>query len=224
MKVAVLSDVHSNKVALDAVLDELSNQEYDALVCAGDVVGYGPDPRECLETVQEECDYVVQGNHDRKVAEGNFEEYKSNAMAYEGLKYSNEELDDSQIEWLSNLPESTFVTDDLNVVHSHPSITDKYVMPREFPNMRRYMDEYNHIVLGHTHLQHKARVDGRLIINPGSVGQPRDRDWRAAFAILDTDASTVEFHRVEYDVDEVAQRVRKAGLPERTAGRLYEGE
>ena len=96
-------------------------------------------------------------------------------------------------------------------------------MPRNFPEMRPYLDEYEGIVLGHTHIQHKALIDDRLIVNPGSVGQPRDGDPEAAYAILKPDTQTVEFHRVEYDINRVISKVEASDLPTETGTRLLDG-
>jgi predicted phosphodiesterase len=225
MKWAVLSDIHSNKVALDAVMDDLDSKEVDAILCAGDIVGYGPKPKECLELVRDKCDVVIKGNHDRTAANGDFEHYQQNNMAYQGLHHSLDELTDEQLNWLDNLDESVLVNDALMMVHSHPEVQDKYVPPRNFARMRNYMDNLGCMILGHTHIQHQAWVDERLIFNPGSVGQPRDGDNRSAYAVLTYDKGfSVEMNRVEYDIDEVASQIRSSKLPERTADRLYIGE
>lgn len=225
MKWAVISDIHSNKVALDAVLEEIEGHNVDSIICAGDIVGYGPRPKECLETVRDACDVIIKGNHDRTVAKGDFEHYQTNNMAYQGLHHSLDELTDEQLAWLESLDEKAMVTESLLMVHSHPEVQDQYVRPRDFPRMRNYMDDLGCMILGHTHLQHSAEVDGRLIFNPGSVGQPRDKDNRAAYAILEYDKGfDVELHRVEYDIDTVVEQIREANLPERTADRLYIGE
>lgn len=226
MKWAVISDIHSNKVALDAVMEDIESEGVDSILCAGDIVGYGPRPKECLETVRRECDVVIKGNHDRILANGNFEDLMANNMAYEGINHSSDELLDSQLEWLDSLNEKELVNDSLLMVHSHPEEQDRYVRPRDFPRMRNYMDDLDCMILGHTHIQHRADVDGRLVFNPGSVGQPRDRDSRASYAVLTVEDGIfdVEMKRVEYNIDKVANQIRNENLPERTADRLYIGE
>jgi putative phosphoesterase len=224
MRIALLSDVHGNLPALEAVLYDLDEDTVDATVCAGDVVGYGPWPGECVERVREACSAVVQGNHDRTVETP--AEYSQNEMAMRGLEYAKRELSDEQREWLAALPPRTTIgRGRVRLVHSHPDPDQlgRYVRPRAFPEMRPYLDDYDGLVLGHTHLQHRAKVDGKLIVNPGSVGQPRDGDPDAAYAVLDVEDATVELRRVDYDVDRVIKRVEEEGLPRRIGTRLLDG-
>lgn len=220
MHIGVVSDIHSNKVALDAVLDDMPS--VDKLVCCGDIVGYGPWPSECVETIREECDIVVQGNHDRDLEDPSF--YFGHPMAHEGLLHSTEKLTDEQYEWVTSLPKQETVVDQYRVVHSHPTVEDKYVEPKDFPRMRPHLDEYDGIFLGHTHIQHKATIDEKLILNPGSVGQPRDKNSNAAYAVVDTEESTAELHRVSYDIEAVADAVEQQELPKSIGKRLFKGK
>lgn len=223
MKVALLSDIHANLPALEAVLADLP--EVETVICAGDIVGYNPWPAECVDRIQEVASLTVQGNHDRVV--DNPLRYAHNDMARAGLEYAQTELSDAQIEWLQNLPpRATFADGTYRLVHSHPDPADRgtYVHPRDFPTMRPYLDDYDGIVLGHTHIQHKATIDDRLILNPGSVGQPRDGNPDAAYAVLDTETNTVEFRRVMYESHRVINRVQDVGLPVETGTRLLDGE
>jgi len=222
MKVGLLSDVHGNLPALEAVLDDLPT--VDAIHCAGDVVGYNPWPAECLELVRETCSLVVQGNHDRTVETP--ERYAANRMAMAGLEHARSELDDEQLTWLDSLPPRTAFADGAyRLVHSHPDPEQlgRYVRPAEFDGMGPYLNDHEGLILGHTHLQHRATVDGSLVVNPGSVGQPRDGDPDAAYAVLDTDAMSVDLRRVSYDVDRVISRVEETDLPNRTGTRLLDG-
>ena len=223
MKLGVISDVHANRVALGAVLDDMP--AVDEMVCVGDVVGYNPWPGECVEAVRELCSSVVRGNHDRNVDTP--ARYRANRMAHAGLELASERLSSEQKEWVRSLPRSVDVGDGrVLMVHDHPEHVDRYVRPPDFTRMRPYLDEYDALLLGHTHVQHEATVDGRLVLNPGSVGQPRDGDPRAAYAVVDTETEpmTAELHRVEYDVERVQAAIRNEGLPERTADRLAEGK
>lgn len=220
MKFALLSDVHGNLPALEAVLDDLP--EVDTVVCAGDVVGYNPWPSECVERIRDVADIVVQGNHDAAVE--NPSTFDANQMAKAGIEFTAENLSEEQRRWLSELPESeTFANDTFLLVHSHPAIRGKYVFPSEFPNLRRHLDDYRGIVVGHTHIQHSAHIDGRVIVNPGSVGQPRDSDARAAYAVLNTEQHEVDCRRVEYDIDQVVDQVEEVGLPIKIGTRLLDG-
>jgi putative phosphoesterase len=222
MRLGVISDIHANLVALEAVLDDMP--PVDRLVCAGDVIGYNPWPAECVDLVRERCSATVEGNHDRNADTPN--RYSMNKMAHEGLKLASEELNEGQLEWLRSLPRTAELADDrVLMVHDHPEHVDQYVRPHSFPKMRPYLDEHDACILGHTHEQHEATVDGRLILNPGSVGQPRDGDPRAAYAVVDTapDPMAAHLHRVEYDIAAVQAACREAGLPSRTGERLAQG-
>jgi predicted phosphodiesterase len=222
MKIALLSDIHANLPALEAVLEHLS--PVDEIICVGDVVGYNPWPAECVDRVRDIASITVQGNHDRTIETPS--RYAHNEMARAGLEHAQEELADEQIEWLMTRPQRTeFVDGQYRLAHSHPDPDElgSYVRPAQFPDMRPYLDEHEGLVLGHTHIQHKTMIDNRLIVNPGSVGQPRDKDPDAAYAVLDTESQDAEFHRVEYDIDRVISAVESAGLPKETGTRLLNG-
>jgi len=222
MQIGLVSDIHANLPALEGVLDDMP--PVDELYCAGDVVGYNPWPAECLARVREECSVIVQGNHDRTVETP--QRYAANEMAMAGLQHAKAQLDDEQLRFLADLPPRTEVADGAyRLVHSHPDPDNlgEYVRPRQFTAMRPYLDAHDGLVLGHTHVQHATTVDGRLVVNPGSVGQPRDGDPEAAYAVLDTAANEVDLRRTRYDVDRVIEAVEAAGLPERTGARLLDG-
>ena len=219
MRLGVLSDVHANRIALDAVLDDMP--PVDGLVCAGDVVGYNPWPAECVAAVRERDIPTVQGNHDRAVSTGTA--FRFNGMARAGVDYAREELDDESLDWLGSLPEERTLADGrVKVVHGHPDDPDRYTMPHDFSP--RLLDDEDLLVMGHTHVQHHERYGEGIVLNPGSVGQPRDGDPRAAYAVVDLDAMDVEERRVEYDVESVVDAVEEAGLPSRIGTRLRKGE
>jgi putative phosphoesterase len=218
MQVSVISDIHGNKVALEAVLDDMPS--VDALVCAGDVVGYNPWHAECVEAVRERDVPTVMGNHDRAVAGGG--KFAFNSMAGAGVQYARETLDDEHLAWLGSLPETRTVFDGrVKLVHGHPDNPDRYTFPEQFgPHL---LADEEVLVMGHTHVQHHERYDDGVVMNPGSVGQPRDGDPRAAYAVLDLDERSVTEHRVEYDIERVQKAVDAAGLPDRIGERLAEG-
>ena len=234
MRVCVLSDVHANRVALEAVFEDIEERSVDVLLCAGDVVGYNPWPAACVEAVREREIPTVMGNHDRAVASGTA--FRFNDMARAGVEYAREQLNDDQLQWLSDLPTERHEVDGrVHVVHGHPDDPDRYTYPQEFSSdmVRGKADV---LVLGHTHVQgHAVFEDGEgggeseesggatIVMNPGSVGQPRDGDPRAAYAICDLDAMAVEERRVPYDVERVIDAVREADLPERIGTRLKQG-
>jgi putative phosphoesterase len=219
MEIGVLSDIHGNRVALQRVLEDMPS--VDGLVCAGDVVGYNPWHAECVETVSDRSIPTVMGNHDRAVAGDT--SFRFNSEAGAGVSHARETLDDEHIEWLAGLPESRRVFDDrVKLVHSHPENRGMYTFPRQFsPTL---LGDEDVLVLGHTHQQHHEQYDAGIVMNPGSVGQPRDGDPRAAYAVLDLDAMTVTEHRVSYDIERVQQAVDAAGLPAHIGERLETGE
>lgn len=235
MKVGLIADVHGNRIALNAVLEDMPAVE--ELVCAGDVVGYNPWPAECIDalragavqsavgtragTPRERDVPTVVGNHDAAVLRGSARGF--NGMARAGVEYAREAITDEHREWLAALPEERTVFDDrLKLVHGHPDDPNRYTYPEEFSP--RLLGDEQLLVLGHTHVQHAERYADGIVVNPGSVGQPRDGDPRAGYAVVDLDAMTVETHRVEYDVDRVQEAVVDAGLPERIGSRLARGK
>jgi len=216
MKLGVISDVHANLPALEAVLDDMP--EVDELVCLGDIVGYNPYPSECLDLVRGECDVVLQGNHDRDVEDPR--QYSRNEQAYKGLELALDELGSDDVEYLVELPEKTELAGgDVLAVHSHPRATDQYVMPDDFPEVKKYLDGYDALLLGHTHFQHEERFNEGLVLNPGSVGQPRD-GTSAAYAVIDTETMESELYRTSYDVWETVKKVGEKDLPTETGERL----
>ena len=235
MKVGVISDVHGNRVALEAVLEDMP--PVDRLVCAGDVVGYNPWHAECVAAIRGEGDHglsddaaamlpddgvpTVMGNHDRAVA---FDDaFGFNDMAAAAVTHARETCTEDQIHWLADLPEQRLVCDDrLRLVHGHPHDPDRYTYPEEYN--ADMLGEEDVLVMGHTHVQGHEIFDEGLVMNPGSVGQPRDGDPRAAYSLVDFDAQEIEARRVEYDVDRVVDAVREADLPLRIGTRLRSGQ
>ena len=219
MRVGLIADVHANRVALEAVFEDLP--DVDALVCAGDVVGYNPWPVECVEELRARDVPTVLGNHDRAVVEGSG--FWGNEMADAGVQYAIDRLAESQREWLAGLPERLTVADGrVKLVHGHPDDPDRYTYPESFSASMLGDEEL--LVLGHTHVQGHRLTEEGIVCNPGSVGQPRDGDPRAAYAVVDLGAKTVDERRVDYDVDTVAEAIEAAGLPRRSAERLYRGK
>ena len=218
MQVGVISDIHGNLVALEAVLADMP--AVDALVCAGDVVGYNPWHGECIEAVREREIPTVAGNHDRAVVRGS--SFAFNSLAGAGVEHARETLTDEQRYWLEGLPdERTAIEDRVKLVHGHPADPDRYTYPEDFgPHL---LGDEDALVLGHTHVQGHAVYDEGVVLNPGSVGQPRDGDPRAAYAVLDLADLSVTECRVPYDIDRVERAVREAGLPVRIGERLHEG-
>lgn len=219
MKIGIVSDIHANEVALDAVLEDMEN--VDKLICCGDIIGYGPRPKNCVEKIREVSDVCVQGNHDRDVQ--NPERYMKGSGVHEGLKHAENNLTSEQFDWITGLdPKDTF--NQYIVTHSHPENVDQYVYPRHFDELVGYLGDSKGLFLGHTHHQHAELFDDGLVLNPGSVGQPRDGDVRASYAVVNTQNQDYELRRIDYDISKVQEQIKIAGLPSKNARRLEEGK
>lgn len=219
MNVGVLSDIHANLPALEAVLKDMP--PVDAIVNAGDIVGYNPWPAACVERVREHDMHSIAGNHDRAVVAGS--SFRFNHMAAAGVEHAQDELDSEQIDWLGGLHDSQLLLDgQIKLVHGHPADPDRYTYPSAFsPSM---LDDEAVLVLGHTHVQHAETYADGIICNPGSVGQPRDGDPRAAYALLDLEGPSIELCRVEYDIKKVQEEINRVGLPQQIGDRLADGK
>lgn len=225
MRLGILSDIHGNRIALDAVLDDMP--PVDGLVCAGDVVGYNPWPAECITAVRERSIPTVMGNHDRAVARNGGARF--NGMAKAGVAHARNHLDDNALAWLDDLPTERTVADGrVKIVHGHPADPDRYTYPEEFS--ARMLDGEDLLITGHTHVQGHRVYDAGVVMNPGSVGQPRDGDPKAGYAVVELgdgsggDAVHVEERRVEYDIDAVIAAVEEAELPRQIGSRLLTGQ
>jgi diadenosine tetraphosphatase ApaH/serine/threonine PP2A family protein phosphatase len=239
MRVAVLSDIHSNLVALDAVLAHAG--PVDALWHLGDIVGYGPDPDGVVGRLAERAAVGVRGNHDA-AAIGGLEIDWFNPEARAAIEWTRRAMSDATRSWLAALPERR-VLEGITLVHGSPrDPIREYISDRFVAEDNLAVLESHHALHGHTHvpvawLEGGSRVsllrvdDGsslelgrtRALLNPGSVGQPRDGDPRAAYLVLDTDAGLVRWHRVPYEIAPVQAAIRAAGLPPRLADRLAVG-
>lgn len=218
MDVVVISDVHANLVALDAVLEDIDDST--PVVCAGDIVGYNPWPAACIQRLRQRDVPTISGNHDRMLTSGR--NFGANPMAQAGIRHARDVCSEDELAWLDGLPVARTEFDGrLKLVHGHPDAPDRYTYPEDFG--AHLLGDEDVLVMGHTHVQHAEVYDEGIVVNPGSVGQPRDRDPRAAYAVVDLDAMEVDLRRVEYDIDRVVEAVEDAGLPDRTAERLRVG-
>ncbi|WP_457751753.1 metallophosphoesterase family protein [Thermococcus sp.] len=234
MLIALISDIHSNLEALEAVWDEI--KDADAVLCMGDLVGYGASPNEVVEFARKRMErrafLCVRGNHDNAIAFG--AEWGFNPYARQAVRWHQRVMSVKNLEFLRKLPVRQFFTDDTGrgylMIHGSPRAPlDEYIFPwysdEEFRTILSYVRQ-DDLLLGHTHVPMLKVIGERRVINPGGVGQPRDGDWRASYALINTEKeppNNVEFHRIEYDVEEAARKIVEAGLPRFLAERLFEG-
>ena len=245
MRYLVLSDLHGNWEALDAVLHN-ARGKYDKIVCCGDLVGYGPDPNRIIDWARADVYAVIRGNHDRACCGLDDLEW-FNPIAQEASRWTMAALTGESLAWLRELPAGPIVVDGFMLAHGSPLDEDEYLMTlTDAANIFVYL-EANLTFFGHTHLQGgfawergKRRLiwrpmedesesllyvdsDGLYLVNPGSVGQPRDTDARAAYAIYDSKTREVVLHRVGYDFDAVRHKIESSGLPPVLGARLAQG-
>ena len=232
MPVAVLSDVHANLEALETVLEEAAHRGAEHVVCLGDIVGYGPDPAACVALVRERCAAVVAGNHDRAVATGEDVEVLPRD-GQEAAYFHREVLDAADLAWLEALPlraEAFGAT----LVHAAPSDPAAWLRLESMTAVQAQFGAFDTPIcfVGHSHRPAvvsdrigvlRVRPGHRFLVDVGSVGQPRDHDPRASFALFDADAFTVEIVRVHYDVERTILKVEHAGLPPGLGARLRRG-
>jgi predicted phosphodiesterase len=246
LKYLILSDIHANITAFRTVL-EAAKGKWDKAVCLGDLVGYGPDPNEAIELVRELGAATIRGNHDKAVTGlTNPEEF--NPVAHAAVLWTRQRISPGNLEYLEKLPKGPQPAGGFSMVHGAVYDEDEYVFGPE-QAADGLIDAPTPIVFfGHTHIQGGFTLRGHdvgtlhtkpalpnetlsielvpgtsYLLNPGSIGQPRDGDTRAAFAIADLDNHSVEFWRVPYDVQDVQQRMMQFGLPEPLILRLAFG-
>jgi len=226
-KVAIVSDVHANREALEAVLAETHGLD---VICLGDLVDYGANPNEVIEIVRQRGIRTIMGNHDWAAVSGDTSLF--NARAAMSSIWTRAHLTGQNLEFVRTLvPEirSTFELEECYFTHGSPD--DRlweYVDPRTHSELfGHYLAKLGVgiIGLGHTHVPFVWKEEGKVVFNPGSVGQPRDGDPRASFAVLSVEEQEVgvDIRRVEYDVQKAASKIREAGLPESHATRLFSG-
>lgn len=224
MRIAVLSDVHANLPALRAVLEDVDRCAPHEIWCAGDLVGYNPWPNEVLEILRERKVRAIRGNHDRAVLSGDTSWF--NDLAAEAVRWTRIHLAPAGFGYLKGLEDrvrDTIVDGTIAMYHGSPRHDDEYVPPWTASEEHVWLARAQIVILGHTHIPMVFRYPSGMLLNPGSIGQPRDGDPRAAWALLDTGALTFDIRRVPYDSDAVAKEIRRVGLPEELGERLYAG-
>ena len=247
MRYLLLSDIHSNLEALDACL-EIVQGKYDQAVCLGDLVGYGPNPNEAIAKVRELAKVIIRGNHDRACC-GLDDASEFNPYAKMATEWTRQALLPENFAFLRALPAGPMPMDGFLIVHGSPLDEDDYILGpgQALPLLRG--PETQVVCFGHTHYQggfmltsrgtfqsvrFPTKPDGlmltlsfdnggRYLVNPGSVGQPRDSDARSACAIFDNQAHTLEYYRAPYDLAKTQAKMHEAGLPEPLIRRLQFG-
>lgn len=244
MRYGIISDLHSNIEATSKVLEKIDQLSIDKLICLGDLVGYYFNPNEIVELMIKRDVKCIMGNHD-VVACGNVDPIYFNPSATAAILWTRDQLTEKKIEFIKNLPDFDEIDDAFRIVHGSVADRDEYLLFRQeieksFEIMENEEDKPRIAFFGHTHrriyyeyknsdlfqgreMELKLEKDTFYLINPGSVGQPRDSDPRASFCVFDTDESMVEFYRVEYDIDGTAGKVRDLPFGESLAKRLYRG-
>lgn len=247
MRYLIFSDVHSNLEALEKSL-LLAEGKYDQALCLGDLVGYGPDPNAVINRVQKLAGAVIRGNHDRACC-GLMDAGDFNFLARAATMWTRTQLTPENLEFLRNLPSGPLPIDGFELVHGSPIDEDEYILDPLNAARGFRSSETRLFFFGHSHIQGGFQLtadkglqpvslpvikdcepagivldDGaRYLINPGSIGQPRDGDGRAAFAIFDCEQKRIDFYRVPYDLAAIQEKMRRAGLPEPLIARLAVG-
>ena len=232
MKLAFISDIHSNLTALKKALETIETYNVDEIYCLGDIVGYGPDPAPCLDLVRQHCSGSVLGNHDIAVAVGrDLNSLPSNGKV--AALHNQSKLSEEDRLFLAQLPLKMTVHN-CTLVHATPQSPESFVHVDSFPVLHQQFDHFDtdFCFVGHTHIPaimsnklgvFRVRPGGRYMINVGSIGQPRDRNPRLAFGIFDTETIQFEQVRVPYNIEEVVFRIEQEGLPRSLGSRLHRG-
>ncbi len=247
MRYLILSDIHSNLEGLEKCL-ETAQDKYDEVICLGDLVGYGPDPNAVIERIRKISKIVIRGNHDKACC-GLTDAAEFNPLAKAATEWTSAQLTPENKQFLRDLPLGPKAIDWFEIVHGAPIDEDEYILGpgQALPALRRM--EVQATFFGHTHYQGgfliapngkfqsvrvhfkddgqpvklKLEDGGRYLINPGSVGQPRDAEWRVGFAIVDAEKREVDYYRTKYDLTTTQKKMQAAGLPDALVRRLEIG-
>ena len=224
MRISLIADIHSNLLALEAVLEAMKKKDVRKILNAGDIVGYGPRPNEVVDLVGRSDFLSIRGNHDHAVLVGEYGWFNEPAAA--AAKWTAGIIEDSNSEYLDRLKREEVIRIDgksIGMFHGSPEDPDEYVLDESRVKELLQRTDFDVMICGHTHFPMKVRIGKRLFINPGSVGQPRDGNPDASFSILDLDTMESEIVRVGYDISAVQQDMLKKGLPRSLSSRLSEG-
>jgi putative phosphoesterase len=243
LKVAFISDIHGNFEALLTVFQDIDKNNIDYIYCNGDIVGYYPQPIECIELVQKRCEHVILGNHDEVVTSKNFNEHVTwfNYIAAEALIWTRRRLYKTdaakQMHFLEALkPQKELLIENRKVLLAHGTPEEKWeyflkdpfigdFAPKQQVRLRKWLKKWDLVVIGHTHIPFIYKFRKKVVLNPGSVGQPRDRNPKASYAIVDINESEINviIVRLEYDINKTCKSLFEADLNEYLCQRLFKG-
>jgi len=231
MRIAVISDIHSNIHALEAVEKDIRENRIDKIFCLGDMINFGAYPREVLDWTRENCDIVIKGENDAFVSNPD-DVFLTNPYAIQAADWTYDRLSEKDFEYINSL-NNFYEEPEFILTHDEPSIPGTYHFLTSLRDAKETFTCFDNrfCFYGHAHLQilfvkdkdnvfveksgkYRIKEDQQFLICAGSVGQPRDRDPRAGYVIVDTDENTIEFRRVKYDVEKAAADIINAGLPE----------
>ena len=228
MRIAFLSDIHSNIHAFERVLEELEKEDVDKIYCCGDIVGYNAFPSDCIRLVRKNIDESVMGNHDYATVTGDTGGFNEYGVA--GVSYSRRVSSGDDIDFLKSLKTHIYLdVDGLRIYITHGSPRDEifeYIFPDTKEEILLQLSDIakaDILVFGHTHIPMERKVKDKIFLNPGSVGQPRDGNPKASFLIFDTMSREAKFERIDYNIDDAAKAIIDNGLPRFLAQRLYLG-
>lgn len=236
MRVAIISDIHGNLEALSVVLEFIKDNNIDEVFCLGDIVGYGPNPNECIEKISEICSKVVIGNHDHAALGLTSTEY-FNDFAKISTYWTSINLTADNKEYLLSL-DFKMNSEDYLLVHSTPSEPEMWHYIISEMDAKHEFRQFKQKIcfIGHSHFpivffktgysrEQKLKLDqsNKYIVNVGSVGQPRDGNPRTCFCVYNTDSEEIEYVRLDYDINKTREKIVRAGLPVFLADRLLKG-
>jgi putative phosphoesterase len=243
VEIAIISDIHGNLEALSTVLQDIDKRVIEYICCTGDIVGYYPNPLECIELVKKRCKHIILGNHDEVVTSKNFEEHISwfNHIAADALIWTRFQLLKSQsseyFHFLENLmPQKEITMEERKILLAHGTPEEKWEYFLQNPTtntftvqqevrLRNWLKRWDFVVIGHTHQPFVYKFRKKMVLNPGSVGQPRDGNSKASYAIVTITKSSIdaEIIRLAYDIKKVCGAILENNLHEYLCERLFNG-
>jgi putative phosphoesterase len=236
MRIAIISDIHANIAALAAVLDDLHQQNVEAVYCLGDLVGYAAHPNDVIDRIRRERTPTIMGNYDDGVGYDRdecgcaYRDPEEQRLGDLSLRWTQQTVTSDRKEFLRSLQaEIRFEADSkrFRLVHGSPRRMNEYLFEdRPLSSFQRLArtSEADVLIFGHTHKPYTKRIDGVLFVNAGSIGKPKDGDPRACYVVMDTgDEVAVEFRRIPYDIEAEATAIRASSLPDKFAADIETG-